>query len=393
VNAPQWDNLILDRSAVPTPIDDGQFRAWMSHHRIFVSSLMDGEMTPFRSAVRSWILEWDGHPVMWEEITPQDERPQTAFIYGVNQSDVFVLLLGTRYGIPDASGYSPTHQEANQAKVRGIPRLLFDREGLNPSERAGMLIDWLKSMYVEVSTGKFTDANDLVRRLERRLRELVSQQETTWLKLGPIVVPGTVRQVTSSGDTEFFISARVTDPTIQRALSDLGNYRSDVNPDRLTWGTRTFAVSLENVESNPISASTHEFVITCRFRPDRADSPMNFAVEDIDPAEQAEIWGRRALFGQAGIDRSYRAVDHHTAPEYEPLPNLLQRYGASGWLAEGMTRLYFVERILSKYEGSIERLDVGPATSSSVHIHALFRMSTHERRDVDIQGNVPIPNG
>jgi len=134
-------------------------------------------------------------------------------------------------------------------------------------------------------------------------------------------------------------------------------------------------------------------VDACRFRPDRADSPMNFAVEDIDPAEQAEIWGRRALFGQAGIDRSYRAVDHHTAPEYEPLPNLLQRYGASGWLAEGMTRLYFVERILSKYEGSIERLDVGPATSSSVHIHALFRMSTHERRDVDIQGNVPIPNG
>src|SRR5215204_6587869 len=230
--APQWDDLILDQSAVPTPIDDGQFRAWMSRHRIFVSSLMDGEMTLFRSAVRSWILEWDGHPVMWEEITPQDERPQTAFIDGVNQSDVFVLLLGTRYGIPDASGYSPTHQEANQAKVRGIPRLLFDREGLNPSERAGMLIDWLKSMYVEVSTGKFTDANDLVRRLERRLRELVSQQETTWLKLGPIVVPGTVRQVTSSGDTEFFISARVTDPTIQRALSDLGNYRSDVNPDR-----------------------------------------------------------------------------------------------------------------------------------------------------------------
>src|SRR5687768_4827352 len=114
--APQWDKLIVDRSAVPTPIDDSQFRAWMSRHRIFVSSLMDDEMTPFRTAVRSWIHESDGHPVMWEEITPQDERSQDAYIEGVNQSDVFVLLLGARYGIPDTSGYSPTHQEANQAK-------------------------------------------------------------------------------------------------------------------------------------------------------------------------------------------------------------------------------------------------------------------------------------
>jgi hypothetical protein len=330
---------------------------------------------------------------MWEEITPQDERPQTAFIDGVNQSYVFVLLLGTRYGIPDASGYSPTHQEANQAKARGIPRLLFDLEGLNPSDRDGRLNDWLRSMYVEVSTAKFTDANDLVRKLERRLRELASQQETTWLKLGPIVVPGTVRQVTSGGETSFIISARVTDPAVQRVLSDLGDYRSDVHPDRLTWGSRTYPVSIENVESNPVTASMHEFLITCRHRPDRADSPMNFSADGIDPADQAEIWSRRALFGEDEVDSRHRRLIDHTAPEHEPLPDLLQRYGARGWLAEGLTRLYFVEHILSKYEGTIESLDVGPATSSSVRVRALFRMSTHDRRDVNIQGNVPLPTG
>jgi hypothetical protein len=330
---------------------------------------------------------------MWEEITPQDERPQPAFLEGVNQSNVFVLLLGARYGIADASGYSPTNQEANQAKVRGIPRLLFDREGLDPNDRDGRLIDWLKTLYVEVSTGKFTDGNDLVRKLERRLRELVSQQETTWLKLGPIVVPGAVRQLTISGDTEFIITARVTDPAVQRVLSDLGDNRSDIIPDRLSWGTRTYPVSIERVASNPISASTQEFVITCRLREGRADSPMNFSSDDIDPSEQARIWSRRALFGEDEVDRSYRRVIGHTAPEYEPLPNLLQRYGARGWLAEGLTRLYFVESILSKYEGTIESLDVGPATSSSVRLHALFRVTTHERRDVNIQGNVPMKNG
>jgi hypothetical protein len=58
-SASQWDDLILDRSAVPTQINDGQFRIWMSHHRIFVSSLMDEEMTLFRNTVQSWIHEWD----------------------------------------------------------------------------------------------------------------------------------------------------------------------------------------------------------------------------------------------------------------------------------------------------------------------------------------------
>ena len=120
---------------------------------------------------------------------------------------------------------------------------------------------------------------------------------------------------------------------------------------------------------------------------------MNYSADGIDPAEQADIWSRRALFGDDEVDRSYRRVIDHSAPEYEPLPNLLQRYGARGWLAEGLTKLYLVEGILSKYEGTLESLDVGPATSSSVRVHALFHVTTHERRDVNIQGNVPIPNG
>jgi hypothetical protein len=146
------------------------------------------------------------------------------------------------------------------------------------------------------------------------------------------------------------------------------------------------------MELNPISASTQEFVIICRLCEGRADSPTNVSSDDIDPSEQARIWSRRALFGEDEVDRSYRRVINHTAPEFEPLPSLLRRYEAREWVAEGLTRLYFIESILSKYEGTIERLDVGPATSSSVRVHALFRVTTHDRRDVDIQGNVPIQN-
>ena len=55
---------------------------------------------------------------MWEEITPRDEGPQRAYLSGVDRSSVFLLILGSRYGVTDQTGYSPTHQEGNRAAER-----------------------------------------------------------------------------------------------------------------------------------------------------------------------------------------------------------------------------------------------------------------------------------
>jgi hypothetical protein len=103
---------------------------------------MDAEMAAAREAVRGLLERWGAVPVMWEAITPRDQQPQAAFLEGVDSSAVFVLLLGSRYGAADASGYSPTHKEANRASERHTPRLLFMQRDVSDQDRAGKLNDW-----------------------------------------------------------------------------------------------------------------------------------------------------------------------------------------------------------------------------------------------------------
>ena len=50
----------------------------------------------------------------------------------------------------------------------------------------------------------------------------------------------------------------------------------------------------------------------------------------------------------------------------ESLPEVLAHHGATGWVAEGITRFFIVESILEKFGGYFDRLEVGPATASGV---------------------------
>jgi hypothetical protein len=390
MSKPQWDNLVIDGSAAPPQLDEQQFREWMSHRRFFVSSVMDDEMTPFREAVRAWLDSVGSPPIMWEEITPRDERSDVAYLEGVNRSDGFLLLLGSRYGVTDQTGFSPTNKEANQAKDRGIPRLVFDYVGVTASGRDGRLNDWLQSLYAEVSTARFSDETDLIRKLDQRLREIASHQETPWLKLGPIVVPGTVRSHSDGLEKRFEVTIRTRDRQIQRLLSELSSYRSGVEIDRLTWGVVTYPVTVEDANEATLSTSVREYTIRLRQASGRGGNPMNVTVNDITPGEQVQLWSQRALFGESAIPRAYRDADYETRPEFEPLPQVLRRYSAHGWLAGGLARLYFVEGVSDKFEGTIENLEVGPATSSSVRIEADFHITTHEQDTVNIRGIVPI---
>lgn len=122
--------------------------------------------------------------------TPRDEGPQRAYLNGVDRSSVFRLMLGSRYGVTDQTGYSPTHQEGNRAAEKRIPRLLFELASLKDSERDGRLNDWLRSLHHEISGASFTNDGDLVAQLDARLREMAAQSERLWIKLGALLHAG-----------------------------------------------------------------------------------------------------------------------------------------------------------------------------------------------------------
>lgn len=263
---PNWTDLIIETSAHPAPLSDERYRAWMSGRSIFVSSLMDSEMSPFRNDVRAHLHALGATPVMWEEITPRDEGPQRGYLGGVDRSNIFLLILGSRYGVAEQSGYSPTHQEGNRAAERRVPRLLFTLATLNDSDRDGRLNDWLRSLHNEISGASFTTTSDLVSQLDARLREMAAQSERLWIKLGRLVFPGTVSsRFDSRGDGEIISAASVTDGAVRRALLEGGqSFRSRSRAERITWSNSSFPIQIESVSLKTEYSVEEQVEIICK---------------------------------------------------------------------------------------------------------------------------------
>jgi len=409
MNRDHWNDLIIESSARPLPLPDDRFRAWMAGRNIFVSSRMDEELNPAREAARIYLHSMGANPMMWEAITPQDKGPQRAYLDGVDQSSVFVLILGSRYGIADASGYSPTHQEGNRAAERKIPRLLFTLAGVKASERDGRLNDWLNSLYNEISGAPFTSPDDLVGQLSARLREMAAQSERIWIKLGNLVFPG---QVTSqfgaaTSSSNFTVTARVTGSRVRHALLALGQPLGSarVRADRLTWSDKSFPVQVESVSTKAEFAAEDEVEVKCRVPSNwYGESGSSLAMmtlgggpggQSMGPAELAAIWARRAILGEdIGEGRGAMDLAHSlSAPETKTLPEVLAAANASGWLAEGLTKLYAVEEVTRRYGAHFEHLEVGPATATGIRIDGAFTLGagiSARNESVRIQGIVTL---
>ena len=67
---------------------------WTKYSRAIVSKF----------AVRAYLRKSGDAPLMWEEITPQDKNARQAYLNGVDQASIFVLLLGpSELTNPDAA--------------------------------------------------------------------------------------------------------------------------------------------------------------------------------------------------------------------------------------------------------------------------------------------------
>jgi hypothetical protein len=115
------DNLgpiVIDRSP-PEHLSDHELRLWASDQKVFVSSVMR-DMEAERGAVVAAVEAIGATPVLFERFGGRDDPAEVAYLDGVRGADIYVGVLGPRYGLPDASGYSPTHLEYNEAVHNGL---------------------------------------------------------------------------------------------------------------------------------------------------------------------------------------------------------------------------------------------------------------------------------
>jgi hypothetical protein len=399
----QWSDLLVERGASPVPLEDAEFRRWMAGRRVFVSSTMDDQMRPDREAARALLARWEADPVMWETVTPRDEHPERAYLEGVERSALFALLLGARYGVADATGYAPTHKEGNRAKELGIPRLLFVRGDVSDRDRDGKLNDWLRTLYSELSGAQYASPTELAALLEARLRETAAQQESLWIKLGPLVFPGQVSVRRSNRGAEYVITARVRDGQVRRALLELGSPFTRVRADRLTFGVQSRPVHVDEVRTEVTRTSESAVTIICTEPGDRGGAYHGFGgvmgVTHVSaggrrygPADQLEGWAAVAVLGHRSATTQQRGFDleamftHHDGPT---LPETLRTQEARGWLAEGLARLFLVEHVVATRGGHFDQLEVGPAVATGVRLDARVSVADGERPAV-IAGSVPL---
>ena len=94
-------------------------------YRIFISSTFV-DMIPYRDAIAEAIRNCDAVAYGMERFVPAPIRPLDRCYEEIDESQIFILLLGHRYGEIDSdSGKSYTELEYIHAKERGLPILAF----------------------------------------------------------------------------------------------------------------------------------------------------------------------------------------------------------------------------------------------------------------------------
>lgn len=129
--------------------------------RVFISSLFRGDMGAIRQAARAAIESLDMRPVMFESEPARDEASRRALLDQVAASDAVVLLLGASYGEPVGRGVSPTEEEFNEARERGIPVLALVQRGEHEPEQEAFIRrvrgDWEQGRFAP----EFRNAGDV----------------------------------------------------------------------------------------------------------------------------------------------------------------------------------------------------------------------------------------
>src|SRR5690242_16606293 len=93
--------------------------------RIFLSCT-SVDLRRHRHAARRLIEKFDEHPVVMEDFGAQDGDVTQVSLVELASAEVYILLLGWRYGsIPAHETLSVTHLEYRATTAAGIPRLIF----------------------------------------------------------------------------------------------------------------------------------------------------------------------------------------------------------------------------------------------------------------------------
>jgi hypothetical protein len=241
--------------------------------RVFISSVVGGFEEQRRAAVDAVTVL--GHePITVEQFAASSSTPQQACLAGVREADLVVLILGERYGEPQPSGLSPTHDEYREARDRK-PVLVFVEADVDPEPDQRIFITEVEGWATGHFRSSFSSVSDLRAAVTRGLHEHELAQssgavdENEMLERAHALVPSArgmsggelVVVVTGGPHQQVIRPAEIEDPDLARDLQReaLFGDHSVLDPsegtdvavqgDALVLGQRSASVLLDQVGS------------------------------------------------------------------------------------------------------------------------------------------------
>jgi Domain of unknown function (DUF4062) len=288
----QSEPLLVDRAAAAEIPSADSVREWARDKCAFVSSVMS-ELAEERQATAAGVREVGLRAVLFEEFGGRDADPEQAYLAEVEGSDIYIGIMGRRYGKPLKTRFSATHAEYLHAEKHALRIAVWtsaaaDREGHEQS-----FLDEIRTFHV---VPEFRTVDDLRRQVEERMREIAAEDLAPWCKLGRAVFRGV--EVEDRGNA-INVTARVRDNSVAQALEaargDRWNRGTKV---QFTWSGRSKYVKVADVHVTTTSAKSRMFRLNLEVEEAPSESFRDVSFGGKTPHDLTEIALRTVLFGE-----------------------------------------------------------------------------------------------
>lgn len=289
--APSSEPLIIDRAAAAEIPSADAVREWGHGKRGFISSVM-AELPAERQAAAEAIRAVGATPMMFELFGGRDADPEDAYLGEVETSDIYIGIVGRRYGKPLQKRYSATHAEYLHAEQSGLRIAVWCS---NATDREGHEESFLTEVRAFHVVPPFASPADLRSQIEERLRAIAAEDLAPWCKLGQIVFRAS--EVADHGG-ELHVTARVRSDEVAHALEALRGDRFRGNDGRFTWAGRSRFVRVQGVKSTTTTARSRTIHLQLETREPQSDPFIEMSFNGRSAAELTEIALRTALLGE-----------------------------------------------------------------------------------------------
>lgn len=165
------ERLLIDHAAAAERPSAAAVAEWAGDQRGFVSRVIVGNES-FRAAAADAVEELGAEPVLFERFGGRDGDPNAAYLNEVRSCDIYIGLLGEKYGTLLPSRFSATHEEYREAERSGLRLSVWAQGGVDREGHQHSFLDEVRQFNV---TGHYTTPTNLKAGLTSRLRAIAAE--------------------------------------------------------------------------------------------------------------------------------------------------------------------------------------------------------------------------